>query len=164
MPLMPRCLDALMPSPSKSPAGPLGPAGQMVARGHKPNSVPASNRLATMDRGRRSFVYVRRCRRPPARYPSSPSNVGDPRTTGFPIASGTKTACACTRWGLPCPDCHQPSGALLPHLFTLACVPTSRDHRRCVFCGTVPGSATKSRWALPTTVSCRVRTFLRQQH
>jgi hypothetical protein len=30
------------------------------------------------------------------------------------------TACACTRWGLPCLDCRQSSGALLPHRFTLA--------------------------------------------
>ncbi len=26
---------------------------------------------------------------------------------------------ACWRWGLPCRDCHQPRGALLPHHFTL---------------------------------------------
>jgi len=32
-----------------------------------------------------------------------------------------RTACACTRWGLPCHACHQARGALLPHLFTLAC-------------------------------------------
>ena len=30
-----------------------------------------------------------------------------------------RTACACTRWGLPCLNCHQLSGALLPHHFTL---------------------------------------------
>jgi len=27
---------------------------------------------------------------------------------------------ACWRWGLPCRDCHQPRGALLPHHFTIA--------------------------------------------
>ena len=26
---------------------------------------------------------------------------------------------SCSVWGLPCPGCYQPSGALLPHLFTL---------------------------------------------
>ena len=30
-----------------------------------------------------------------------------------------RTACACTRWGLPCPGRHRPGGALLPHPFTL---------------------------------------------
>ena len=36
-------------------------------------------------------------------------------------------AWACTRWGLPCPGCHQPGGALLPHLFTLTCDGRSED-------------------------------------
>ena len=68
-----------------------------------------------------------------------------------------RAACACTRWGLPCPDCHQPSGALLPHLFTLT--PLLNRHRprrdlqrsvdidlvagRYIFCGTVPSLATR---------------------
>ena len=47
-----------------------------------------------------------------ARDPSYPRTTG----VGFP----TRTACACTRWGFPCLVCHQTSGALLPHLFTLA--------------------------------------------
>ena len=32
-----------------------------------------------------------------------------------------RAAWACTRWGLPCPGCHQSGGALLPHHFTLTC-------------------------------------------
>jgi hypothetical protein len=59
------------------------------------------------------------------------------------------TACACTRWGLPCLDCHQSSGALLPHRFTLTppqC--EARQQRgmtyivggRSILCGTIPGS------------------------
>src|SRR5262249_39641278 len=39
----------------------------------------------------------------------------------------------CSDWGLPCHDCYQSRGELLPHLFTLA---RSEDRRRCVFCGT----------------------------
>src|SRR5450759_1611850 len=27
---------------------------------------------------------------------------------------------SCSRWGLPCPSCHQEGGVLLPHRFTLA--------------------------------------------
>lgn len=27
----------------------------------------------------------------------------------------------CIRWGLPCPDCHQPGGELLPRHFNLTC-------------------------------------------
>ena len=33
----------------------------------------------------------------------------------------------CTRWGLPCPACHQTGGALLPHLFTLTPKPGPVD-------------------------------------
>ena len=36
----------------------------------------------------------------------------------------------------------------------------SRRGRRSVLCGTFPDPQPASRWALPTTVSCRVRTFL----
>ena len=39
-----------------------------------------------------------------------------------PQASGRdrkEAACACTRWGLPCPVRHRPGGALLPHRCTL---------------------------------------------
>ncbi len=122
------------------------------------------SRILCPSYGRRSFIWDRRCRRPRARYPSL-SHTGRLRTTDVPTSSGPGTACACTRWGLPCPDCRQPGGALLPHLFTLACVDTparSRwDHRRSVFCGTFPSPATRGRWALPITVSFGVRTFLR---
>ena len=44
----------------------------------------------------------------------------------------------CSRWGLPCHDCCQPRGALLPHRFTLT---SGTSPRRFVFCGTFPGVA-----------------------
>jgi len=52
-------------------------------------------------------------------------------------------AWSCTRWGLPCHDGHPSRGALLPHHFNLTCVlrlgyRLAQDHRRSVFCGTVP--------------------------
>ena len=42
------------------------------------------------------------------------------------------------------------------------CPDRDRDHRRSVLCGTVPrfGRSQPTGWVLPTTVSCRVRTFL----
>ena len=40
---------------------------------------------------------------------------------------------SCSRWGFPCVFCYQKTGALLPHLFTLASI------RRSIFCGTIPG-------------------------
>ncbi len=44
---------------------------------------------------------------------------------------------SCSGWGLPCHRCYQRRGALLPHLFTLACAPArTPGHRRYVFCGT----------------------------
>jgi len=36
---------------------------------------------------------------------------------------------SCSGWGLPCPGCRQPGGALLPHRFTL----TRRKMRRAVY-------------------------------
>ena len=33
----------------------------------------------------------------------------------------------CSGWGLPCDDCYQPPGALLPHPFTLACASPRGD-------------------------------------
>ena len=44
---------------------------------------------------------------------------------------------SCSVWGFPCPGCHHPGGALLPHLFTLASGGRP-SLRRCVFCGTFP--------------------------
>ena len=49
--------------------------------------------------------------RRPGRRPERRRLPGDARAT--PIWS-------CSRWGLPCHDCRQPRGALLPHPFTLA--------------------------------------------
>jgi hypothetical protein len=42
----------------------------------------------------------------------------------------------CSRWGLPCRDCYQSCGELLPHRFTLACV-LNQHHRRFAFCCTI---------------------------
>ena len=43
----------------------------------------------------------------------------------------TGAACACTRWGLPCPPRHRGGGALLPHRFTLT---THARGRRSAVC------------------------------
>lgn len=50
----------------------------------------------------------------PAPYPDS---ISPDRGRAF----ARSPAWACTRWGLPCPDCHQSGGALLPHHSTLPC-------------------------------------------
>src|SRR5688500_2920289 len=73
-----------------------------------------------------------------------------------------ETACACTRWGLPCLDCRQSSGALLPHRFTLtegSCqysvnsttqfadncqLTTDNCPQRSILCGTFPGSPSRA--------------------
>jgi hypothetical protein len=80
------------------------------------------------------------------------------RTTGTGEPVGA--ACVCTRWGLPYPGRCRPRGALLPHRFTLTSDAKAPD-RRCTFCCTFPDPQ-PGRWALPTTVSCRVRTFLQR--
>ncbi len=79
---MPRCLDAI---PKQCPPGPVGPAGQMVARGHKPNSVPA----ASISRRRKRATIIRL--RPP-----------------LPTTSSTLPVLALQRWGPAdhgLPDC-----------------------------------------------------------
>ena len=60
-------------------------------------------------------------------------------------------------WGLPCLFCHQKSGALLPHLFTLAVV---LAHAWAVyFLLHFPWA--RAPQALPGAVPCGARTFLR---
>ena len=41
---------------------------------------------------------------------------------------------SCSRWGLPCHDCCQSCGALLPHHFNLTCY--HKGNERYIFCGT----------------------------
>ncbi len=53
---------------------------------------------------------------------------------------------SCSRWGLPCRSRCRSRGALLPHLFTLAC---RRRRRRSVFCGTFPGVTPAGRYPAP---------------
>ena len=63
---------------------------------------------------------------------------------------------SCRRWGLPCRRRHRRRGALLPHHFTIACIPTNQNHRLCIFCGTFPGLP---RWPLATTVALSCSDF-----
>ncbi len=84
--------------------------------------------------------------------PAASSNLpGSTRGRGirFPIWS-------CSGWGLPCHDCCQPRGALLPHHFTL----TSRG-RRYIFCGTFRGLAPPRRYLASCPTGAR--TFLPMQ-
>ena len=50
----------------------------------------------------------------------------------------------CSRWGLPSHNCYQLCGELLPHRFTLACLPACRHHRRFAFCCTIRRCLTKT--------------------
>ncbi len=68
----------------------------------------------------------------------SPSRDGPPLVTAWP----------CSGWGLPCHDCCQPRGALLPHRFTLACAPGG-SHRRFAFCCAFRRLATPGRYPAP---------------
>ncbi len=120
----------------------------MVACGHKPNSVSRPTKVGM------TIIHLGS----PLPTTSSTLPALMPRTM-VPGSScfRRRAACACTRWGLPCPDCHQSSGALLPHLFTLT--PLLNRYRprrdlqrpfdidlvagRYIFCGTVPSLATR---------------------
>ncbi len=121
--------------------GPSRARRWLVACGHKPNSVLTAS--VTRRTRRVTTIHLG----PPLPTASStlpvPFPLRNPRTTGVPPKTGPRTACACTRWGLPCPGCHQPSGALLPHHFTLT-AGARRRRRRCIFCGTFPDPATEA--------------------
>jgi len=59
----------------------------------------------------------------------------------------------CSGWGLPCEACCQPSGGLLPHLFTV-----TPQAGLSVFCGAFPRVAPAGRYPAPFLHG--VRTFL----
>jgi hypothetical protein len=77
--------------------------------GCKPGSVPTFVAL----HGWRSFIWAVRCRA--AQATNSGSGVGVGAPAGCPAIHFR----SCSRWGLPCPSCHQEGGVLLPHHFTL---------------------------------------------
>ena len=88
---------------------------RVIAREHKPDSVSLG-----CDSRRALAVTAIHLHVPlPTRFCTRPVLI--PQTRGT-HQSGSRTACACTRWGLPSPHCHQYGGALLPHHFTLTCV------------------------------------------
>jgi len=117
----------------------------------------------------RPFLCLRRRRRSTACFLKRAEHP----TRSHSAGPTWRTSWACTRWGLPCPDCRQSGGALLPHHFTITCDDRSHPSAVC-FLWHCPWPATESvcssmnwrmqglssRWALPTTVSCRARTFL----
>ncbi len=120
----------------------------------KPGSVVDSHSSGTR---------VTACLERPTREPHGPCD-------GSPIWP-------CSGWGLPCHRCYHRRGALLPHLFTLACAPppnrplVAATPRRGVEVDLVAGpSAVCFLWhfpsaraaqALPGTLPCGARTFLR---
>ena len=55
------------------------------------------------------------CQPPQATYPDISAGSHQPHAACVPTWS-------CSGWGLPCPACYQPGGALLPHLFTLTSI------------------------------------------
>ena len=81
---------------------------------------------------------------PRATYPSDSAKT---RYNATPIRS-------CSRWGLPCQNCCQFRGALLPHPFTL----TWRKARRFTFCGTFPRVSPAG--CYPASCFLGARTFL----
>ena len=66
----------------------------------------------------------------------------------------------CSRWGLPCHGCCQPRGALLPHHFTLTCLP--KQTSAVCFLWHFPWA--RAPQALPGTLPCGARTFLPATH
>src|SRR6185369_1771541 len=110
---------------------------------------------------RRSFLWTRPCGRVLATYPdpSADDGLAGSLRRGIPIRS-------CSWRGLPCGPCCQRPGALLPHPFTLALLPSASranpakpcGRGRSALCGAIPGVTPGGRYPPP----CRrgARTFL----
>ncbi len=79
-----------------------------------------------------------------------PGSLGRAALERFPSWS-------CSVRGLPCLGCHHPSGALLPHLFTL---PSLSAEAVC-FLWHFPSRHRD--WGLPSALPWGVRTFLRRE-
>ena len=77
------------------------------------------------------------------------SGAGHPSSSTWP----------CSGWGLPCDLCYQKPGALLPHLFTLTCAAKQPSAVYSLWHFPSPLDAR----ALPGTLPCGARTFLRRQ-
>ena len=75
---------------------------------YKPGSVSRLHDAGGDDHSSRAGC----CQPPQATYPDNGTGSHQPHAACVPTWS-------CSGWGLPCPACCQPSGALLPHLFTL---------------------------------------------
>ena len=93
----------------------------------------------------------------PLRQASQPASRDTPgaRAEDIPYAPPTWS---CSRRGLPCRDCYQPRGGLLPHPFTLTC---RRSGRRSALCGTFPRLAPGGCYPPPCLPGAR--TFLQWQ-
>ena len=127
----------------------------MVANGHKPNFVPAH--VVSRRRLRVTIIHLG----PPS--PTASSALPAPN----PADHGREAACTASggllgfaRGGV----CRAPivTNRAVRSYRTISPlpVPDKSGHRPYVFCGTFPDPATGGRWALPTTMSYRVRTFL----
>ena len=58
----------------------------------------------------------------PAVSSNQPGRQSEDRPAARPNGEAARAPIrSCSRWGLPCRACYQARGALLPHLFTLAC-------------------------------------------
>ena len=93
----------------------------------------------------------------PLRQASQPASRDTPgaRAEDIPYAPPTWS---CSRRGLPCRDCYQPRGGLLPHPFTLT---SCRSGRRSALCGTFPRLAPGGHYPPPCLPGAR--TFLQWQ-
>ena len=125
-----------------------------AAAGRKPNSVRLGHALAgafapaTADFGVTTIPLA-----PPSLAASSnlPGGIGRAALNRLPIWS-------CSVRGFACHPCYHGRGALLPHLFTIACAPLARRTSAVCFLCHFPSSCPDR--ALPGALPCGVRTFL----
>ena len=91
-----------------------------------------------------------------------PASIRGPRIRRPIVADrrSIEAACACTRWGLPCPVRHRNGRCALTTPFHPCLRPKS--HRRFLFCGTFPDPQPTGRWVLPTTIVLSCSDFPRR--
>lgn len=158
----PSFLSGIQPTHAQNATDRACARSAWVGAGDKPSSVgPGGFRVPLPGwrtcRGVRPFLCARACARAGAVYPPPSARTG--RRAGV---AGERELCDLARGGVcRAPTLTRRAVGFYPAVSPLPDPEEDPGHRRSVFCGTFPRPQPRGGWVLPTTVSCRARTFLR---
>jgi hypothetical protein len=124
-----------------------------------PRSGSVSRVLYPPEGGWRSFIWTGRCRPALPHIGKRPTRWHYPGQVEDPLRRVQPAYLVLQAVGFSMPAMSPSPRCALTAPFHPCLIPDVRGHRRCVFCGTFPGS-TGPRWPLAITVPCPARTFL----